>query len=381
MFSQRPAETAFCAVRRARTILDILLLLLYACCGDGSSSAPPPPPPAPDFSLTLSANSISVAQGGTSSAVNVSVNGSSGFTGTVQVTLSGIPSGVISNPASPFSVAAGASTALVFGAAASGATGNFTISAQGTSGSLSHSASLALTLQTGVASSLPRTTYFRTDAVPLADAPSGEPHHRHIAYDAANKQVFVANRAMNHVEVFSTSSLARTAQISVPTATSADLSSDGGTVWIGTALNEIVALDPLALAVKTRYTLAGLMPIPNVIFDRPVEVLGLSNGEAMVRLRQPVSAEALLALWNPASNSLTDLTPAAPAVFQQGVGVLARSGDHSKVLAVANDSSGELAVFDSNGNVVAGPVTLGTGTIRWAAANNDGSRFAVPFAG
>jgi IPT/TIG domain-containing protein len=43
----------------------------------------------------------------------------------------------------------------------------------------------------------------------------------------------------------------------------------------------------------------------------------------------------LLALWDPALNSLTDLTPAAPAVFPQGVGVLARSGDRSKVLAGA----------------------------------------------
>jgi len=100
----------------------------------------------------------------------------------------------------------------------------------------------------------------------------------------------------------------------------------------------------------------------------------------MVRLRQPVSAQALLALWDPASNSLTDLTPTAPALFQQGVGALARSGDHSKVLAAANDSSGELALFDSAGNVVAGPLTLGTGLIPRLAANSDGSRFAVIFA-
>ncbi|PYT53121.1 MAG: hypothetical protein DMG43_09845 [Acidobacteria bacterium] len=99
----------------------------------------------------------------------------------------------------------------------------------------------------------------------------------------------------------------------------------------------------------------------------------------MVRLRQPVSSEALLALWDPASNLLSDLTPAAPALFQQGVGVLARTGDHSKVLAASNDSSGELAIFDSGGNVVAGPVTLGSGLISRVAANPDGTRFAAVF--
>src|SRR5260370_17863379 len=100
----------------------------------------------------------------------------------------------------------------------------------------------------------------------------------------------------------------------------------------------------------------------------------------MVRLRQPVSSRALLALWDPASNSLTDLTSSAPALFQEGVGVLAGCGDQSKVLAAANDSSGELALFDCGGKVLAGPLTLGTGSVTRIAANADGSRFAALFA-
>ena len=366
---------------RCVPVLEMLLLASASVgCGGGSSVTQPPPPPA-DFSLSFSVSSISISQGGTSSAVNVSITPSNGFAGNVQVTLSGLPVGMTSNPASPFVVAAGASISVVFGAASNTATGNFTISAHGRSGALSHSQTLALSVQAGVQSNLPRTSYVQTDSVLTADASPGEPHHRHIVYDPTNKQVFVANRTMNRVEVFSTSSQTRIGQISVPGATSADLSADGATVWIGTARNEIVAVDPVSLSVKNRYAPAGLTPIPNVIFDRPIEVLSVSSGKAVVRLRQPVSAEALLALWDPASNSLTDLTPVAPTVFQQGVGVLARSGDHSKVLASANDSSGELAVFDSGGNVVAGPVTLGIGTIPWVAANNDGSRFAVVFAG
>jgi len=101
----------------------------------------------------------------------------------------------------------------------------------------------------------------------------------------------------------------------------------------------------------------------------------------LVRLRQPVSSEALLAVWDPASNSLTDLTAAAPAVFQQGLGVMARSGDHSKVIVAANDASGELALFDAAGNVIAGPPSLGAGAFSWVAANNSGSQFAFVFSG
>ncbi len=360
--------------------LALLLSLALLCegCG-GSASISPPPPPAADFTLNLSSNSISVSQGATSPALNVSVTSLNGFSGTVQVALSAPPAGVTSNPAGPCTVAAGASTPVVFGAAANAPTGNFTISVQGTSGALSHSDTLSVAVQSAVNSALPRTAYARTDSTSASDDPFGEPHHRHIAYDAAHKHVFLANRAMDRVEVFSTTAQTRVAQVSVPGATSVDLSADGSTLWIGTALEDIVAVDTSTLRIRNRYSLAGLTPLPGAIFNRPIEVLSLSNGKCMVRLRQPASSEALLALWDPVSNALTDLTPAAPAVFQQGVGALARSGDHSKVLAAANDSTGELALFDSNGNVIAGPLTLGTGLIPRVAANSDGSRFAAIF--
>src|SRR5713101_7820717 len=355
------------------------LALLCAGCG-GSSSGPPPPPPLADFSLSPSSNSISITQGATSSAVNVSVNSLNGFTGAVQVALNSLPTGVTSNPASPFSVAAGASTSVVFGASSTAVIGSFTISMQGTSGDLSHSASLGVAIKSGVNPALPRTAYVRTDATSSADDPFGEPHHRHIVYDPANKRIFIANRAMNRVEVFSAASQTGVAQIFVPGASSADISADGATVWIGAALEQIVAIDTSTLKIRNRYALAGLTPLPGTIFSRPVEVLSLSNGKSMVRLRQPVSSQALLALWDPASNLLTDLTSTAPALFQQGVGALACSGDHSKVLAAANDSSGELALFDSGGKVLAGPLTLGTGLLTRIAANADGSRFAALFA-
>jgi hypothetical protein len=360
--------------------LAILFLVTLVCAGCGStSSGPPPPPPVPDFTLNLSSNSISVTQGAASPAVNVSVNPVNGFSGAVQVTLNALPAGVTSNPVSPFSVATGASTPVIFGAAANAATGNFMISIQGASGALSHSDSLAVAVQSAVNPALPRTAYARTDSNSASDDPFGEPHHRHITYDPANKHVFIANRAMNRVEVFSTTSQTRVAQISVPGASSADISADGATVWIGTAIEQIVAIDTFSLRIRNRYALPGLTPLPGTIFSRPVEVLSLSSGKAMVRLRQPVNSEALLALWDPASNSLTDLTSTAPALFQQGVGVLARSGDHSRVLAAANDSSGELALFDSNGRIVAGPLTLGTGLSHILAANSDASRLAAIF--
>jgi hypothetical protein len=64
------------------------------------------------------------------------------------------------------------------------------ISVQGTSGTLSHSDPLAVAIQSGVNPSLPRSAYARTDSNSASDDPFGEPHHRHIAYDSANKHVY-----------------------------------------------------------------------------------------------------------------------------------------------------------------------------------------------
>ena len=293
------------------------------------------------------------------------------------MTLSGLPTGVASNPASPFSVAPGTNTPLVFGAGPNAATGTFTVTATGSSGSLSHSVTLALTVNPGVASTLPRTGYARTDAQPALDDPAGEPFHRHIAYDPANKRIFVANRAMNRVEVFSSTDQSRVAQISVPGASSADLSADGSTVWIGTTMEQAVAIDTSSLQVRSRYSIPALAPTAGSVFDHPEELLAMSSGKLMLRLRQSATAQSLLGLWDPVANGVTNLTSVAPQLFQNGLGVMAHTGDHTKLFVASNDSSGQVAMFDANGNLLAGPVTVGAGTISSVAANADGSRLAV----
>ncbi len=302
-----------------------------------------------------------------------------GFSGAVQLTLSGLPSGVATNPAGSFSIPAGASVPFVVGANATAPTGNFSITAQGVSGSLSHSATLALTVQLAAGDGLPRSTYVRTDAVATLDAPPGEPRHRRIAYDAAHRHVFVANRAMNRIEVFSSVDQTRVAQVNVPGASSADLSPDGATVWVGTVTEQAVAIDTTSLQVRSRYSVAPLSPVPNSVFDRPEELLPMASGKILMRLRQSSAAQALLVLWDPVANTVVNLTSAAPTLFQNGLGTMARTGDRTKVLIATNDTSGTLADFDANGNLLVRPQALGAGTIPLVAANPDGSRFAAQF--
>jgi hypothetical protein len=310
--------------------------------------------------------SLSLTQSDTNP-VSVSITALNGFAGTVTVTLSGLPAGITTNPVSPFTVASGQPVSLIFGATANATIGNFSLSAQATSGSLTHSSPLTLNLQAGVVQNLSHTTYLRTDTVGLFDSPAGEPHRRHIVYDSAGRSFFVANQAMNRVDVLSDSGDSVSAEIDAPGATSLDLSSDGATLWVATSLEQILAVDTHSLQVKKRYPVTGVTPIPGVVFNRPTELVATPSGKLLVRLRQPGVAQSLLALWDPASNTFTNLTPSAPAVFQKGLGVMVRSGDYNHLFAGANDNSGEGVLFDGSGTVLAGPQALTTGTILFAA--------------
>jgi hypothetical protein len=350
------------------------LVLLSGCQGGATRSLQTPTPVTPaDFSLILSSTSITIPQGGVSQPVTVSVNPTNGFASSVQITLANLPAGVTSNPVSPFTITVGANASVVFGATLTTSPGSTAITAQAVSRSLSHSTTLNLSIQTSILATLPRTAYVRTDSISTADDPSGEPHHRHIAYDAANKHVFVANRAMNRVEVFSTTDHSRVAQIDVPGASSADLSPDGASLWIGTITEQVVAIGTTSLQVESRYSIQPMSPAPNSTFDRPEEVLAVAGGNCLMRVRQTSASQAILALWNPATNAPTSLMAAVPS----GVGPIARTGDHARVLVAASDLSGNLVVLDSTGKVLSGPAVAGSGTVRVAAANLDGSRFAV----
>ncbi|HTB92396.1 MAG TPA: IPT/TIG domain-containing protein, partial [Candidatus Sulfotelmatobacter sp.] len=193
----------------------------------------------------------------------------------------------------------------------------------------------------------------------------------------AGKRFFVANPAMNRVEVYADANPGLLAGIDIPGASSVDLSVDGATLWVGTVTEELVAVSTASLEVIARYPMAGLSPIPGIVFNRPEEALPLAGGKVALRLRQSAASESLLALWDPASNTATDLTSLAPAVFQNGLGVMARSADRTRLLAAANDGSGEATVFDGNGNLVGSPQVIGSGNVGGLAVNSNGSRFAA----
>ena len=96
----------------------------------------------PDFALSAAPATVAVTQGGTAT-TSVSETPSGGFAGSVNLSASGLPSGVSAafNPAST----TGSST-LTFSATSAAATGPATVTITGTSGTLTHTTTVSLTV-------------------------------------------------------------------------------------------------------------------------------------------------------------------------------------------------------------------------------------------
>jgi hypothetical protein len=103
---------------------------------------PPPAPANPDFSLSASPSSLTVTQG-TSGTSTITVTPSNGFTGSVTLSASGLPSGVTAtfgpNPTT-------STSAVTLTASSTATTGTSTVTITGTSGSLTHTATISLTV-------------------------------------------------------------------------------------------------------------------------------------------------------------------------------------------------------------------------------------------
>ena len=96
----------------------------------------------PDFSLSASPGSVTVIQGSTGSST-VTVAPLNGFTGSVSLAASGLPSGVTAS----FTPASATSTSsLTLTASATATTGTSTVTITGTSGSLTHTTTVSLTV-------------------------------------------------------------------------------------------------------------------------------------------------------------------------------------------------------------------------------------------
>ncbi|MGA3344069.1 MAG: hypothetical protein ABSC76_04280 [Terracidiphilus sp.] len=130
------------------------------------STAPPPP----DFSLTAAPSKLTIVAGGTGQPVAVNAVPANGFTGTVTITITGLPTGVTASP-STLSLIPGTAQNTTLTATSGAAASTSTLMFTGVSGSLTHSASLNLTVQATVSTT---------------NAPDVTTYHYDIARDGLN---------------------------------------------------------------------------------------------------------------------------------------------------------------------------------------------------
>ena len=101
--------------------------------------------PPPDFSLTINPTSLTLTTGALGQQTAVSATGLNSFNGSVSVSISGLPTGVTVAPTS-LTLTPGTSQSLTFTAAANATIGTSSVVIQAQSGSLSHTATLTLTV-------------------------------------------------------------------------------------------------------------------------------------------------------------------------------------------------------------------------------------------
>jgi hypothetical protein len=122
----------------------VMSQLGLAACGGGGGAGPSTAPPPADFAVSVSPSSLSVIEGGTSGSATVSVSPVNGFTGTVAVTIAGLPTGATTNPSS-LTISVGSPQSFTVTTTDATHTGTVSLTLHAASGSLAHDATVSLT--------------------------------------------------------------------------------------------------------------------------------------------------------------------------------------------------------------------------------------------
>lgn len=360
----------------------VLALCLLSACGGGSSGGGTGggnPPPNPDFLLVVNLQSILLSPGASESAI-ITVQPINGFSGQVDVSISGLPPEVTTSSAS-LVLSAGGQASVQFAAPPTATYATATVLISGTSNALNHSLQIPLSIVLPATSeSAPiRTRYIRTDAYYNSNDLQYAPPHFTV-YDAKDKRFFVSNPYLNRIDVFDALQEVAIAEIVVPGAWGIDITPDDTKLFAGTLVGDIYEIDPAQMQVLTRTATASIGPGGYtvsevfVLADSRLALLGAPGGESADGYQN-------FAIWNPVNNALTVVNSGAPAPVGcsiQNVGAFAVSGDRTKILAASIDSDETVCSFDTTSGIGTSAVASSIGDfISQINATPDGKRFFV----
>lgn len=293
-----------CSLFQCARFLIVLAVLIdfTACGGGGGNGAGTPPPPSSDFGITVTPTGLALTPG-TSANATISISAQGGFTSSVKVDVSGLPAGVSANPSS-ISTVPGTPASITLSTAQDAPVGSGTVTLTGTSGALTHSAQLTMSVVLAPESNTPlfRTRWVRTDAA----TPYGSwINSRWILYDPVTRRFFVTDPFTGHVFVMDAASQHRIGTIAVPGAFSIDRSPDGAVLWVSSLSGDLYKLDPVRMEVTRRYIASQIGPYgfrvnaALALADGRMALLGAMEGIPSV------DGAPAFGIWNEADNSIT----------------------------------------------------------------------------
>jgi WD40 repeat protein len=330
----------------------VIGLLLCGCGGGGGSQNPPPPPPTPDFQLGFDNPTVSV-QAGSSATTALTATAINGFSSPVSIQISGLPAGVVASPPNA-TLTPGVAQTFMISAAPNASARTTTVVFTGTSGSLTHTENLQVNVTSGGVGTLStRTRYVRTDAV--TEYYLGLNDHW-VVFNSASSRFFVTDPTYNRVIVLDSATETQVATIPVPGAWGIDDTPDHSTLYVGTLIGDVYAIDPTSMTVKHRYLASEIGP-----YGYPaLSVQVMSDGRLALLAEQggipSVDGSVRIAVWNPTTNAINIYgsangrigVPTLPLCPMGNIGAFTRSGDRTSIFLGSVDSDGTVCQINAS---------------------------------
>ena len=334
------------------------------------------PTTTPDFTLAVTPAASSVPAGASLPALTFTVTPANGFSAPVTVS---------TNPPAGFScLPTGCSAALSsyqvtnavqLGTSTATAPDVYTLTFTATSGSLSHTASVIITVspqagpnivcavpQTGPAPSNSRTGYVYT----------GDPDpYVGLIYEPSHNRIFVRNLQLNEVDVISPETLDIVARIPVPQPVGLDLSADGKFLIIGTQTHYFYRASTDTLCLTDRHYISPLAPFTSNL--SPMFPTALADGSILFNAHDVASTASGLVVWTAATGFKL---VSASGFLGSSVRNIVPSGDRMHAYIGEDDSGGGYARYDVGGAITINTVAFGSQP-KVLAVNHDGSRVLV----
>jgi len=227
--------------------------------------------------------------------------------GSIQIQVTGGPSGVALSPAS-FTAPAQGVNLDIFATASASASGSAPVTVTATYGPVKTTATLNVAVTS--ADSFSPVSLSTTDQVIERDSITpytSYPEPNYLLYNAPTNRFFSSDAYLNQLNVVNAATRNLIATLDIPGAFGIDQSPDGSKIYVGTLLGDLYVVDPVAMSVLQRIPSSSISPWG---FNANA-VYAMADGQLLLEqyLLLPgfswVDGNGPLALWNPATNSIT----------------------------------------------------------------------------